>query len=136
MGKILITVLISILPLNNISHPHEEDPFTTYIQEKLIELGYLDVANGMNDIKTQSAIKLFQSNSDIFVDGMVGDESGNDIAAFQRYSSGPFSSINYDNLITVGDFNGTVDFGIGNVTSNSSSADMFILKLNFSGNID
>ncbi len=81
MGKILITALISILPFNNISHPHEEDPFTTYIQEKLIELGYLDV-------------------------------------------------------VTVGDFNGTVDFGNGNVTSNSLSADMFILKLNFSGNIE
>ena len=65
-----------------------------------------------------------------------GDESGNDIATFQRYSAGVFSSINYDNLITVGDFNGTVDFGNGNVTSNSSSADMFILKLNFSGNIE
>ena len=65
-----------------------------------------------------------------------GDESGNDIATFQRYAAGPFSSINYDNLITVGDFNGTVDFGNGNVTSNSSSADMFILKLNFSGNIE
>ena len=95
MDKLLITALLSLLPLTNFTHPHEEDPYTTYIQEKLIELGYLDVANGINDKKTQSAIKLFQSNSDIFVDGMVGDE-----------------------------------------TSNSSSADMFILKLNFSGNIE
>ena len=53
------------------------------------------------------------------------------------YQTGvPCCQTNYDNLITVGDFNGTVDFGNGNVTSNSSSADMFILKLNFSGNIE
>ena len=66
-----------------------------------------------------------------------GDESGNDVAAFQYYQTGqPCCQTFYDNLITVGDFNGTVDFGNGNVTSNSSSADMFILKLNFSGNID
>ena len=75
MEKILITALLSIIPFTSIAHPHEEDPYTTYIQEKLIELGYLDVANGMNDKKTQSAIKLFQLNSDIFVDGMVGDET-------------------------------------------------------------
>ena len=64
MDKLLITALLSLLPLTNFTHPHEEDPYTTYIQEKLIELGN------------------------------------------------------------------------GNVTSNSSSADMFILKLNFSGNIE
>ena len=75
MGKILITALISILPFNDISHPHDEDPFTIYIQEKLIELGYLDVSTGVNDKTTQSAIKLFQSNSGLVVDGMVGDET-------------------------------------------------------------
>ncbi len=75
MGKILITALISILPFNNISHPHEEDPFTTYIQEKLIELGYLDVVTGVNDKTTQAAIKLFQTRSGLAVDGMVGDET-------------------------------------------------------------
>ena len=75
MGKILITALISILPFNDISHPHEEDPFTTYIQEKLIELGYLDVVTGVNDKTTQAAIKLFQTRSGLVVDGMVGDET-------------------------------------------------------------
>ena len=75
MGKILITALISILPFNNISHPHEGDPYTTYIQEKLIELGYLDVATGVNDKTSQAAIKLFQTRSGLLVDGMVGDET-------------------------------------------------------------
>jgi len=73
--KILITALFSIIPFTSISHPHEPDPFTTYIQEKLIELGYLDVSTGVNDKTTQSAIKLFQSRSGLVVDGMVGDET-------------------------------------------------------------
>ena len=75
MGKILITALISILPFNEISHPHEEDPFTTYIQQKLIELGYLDLVTGVNDKTTQAAIKLFQTSSGLVVDGMVGEET-------------------------------------------------------------
>ena len=75
MEKILITALFSIIPFTSIAHPHEPDPFTTYIQEKLIELGYLDVSTGVNDKTTQSAIKLFKSRSGLVVDGMVGDET-------------------------------------------------------------
>ena len=75
MGKIFITALISILPFTQLSHPHEEDPFTTYIQEKLIELGYLEVANGVNDKTSQAAIKLFQEKSGIVVDGLVGENT-------------------------------------------------------------
>ena len=75
MEKILITALISILPLANISHPHEEDPYTTYIQEKLIDLGYLDITTGINDKNTQEAIKTFQEKAGLVVDGMVGDET-------------------------------------------------------------
>ena len=75
MEKILITALISILPFNNISHPHEEDPYTTYIQEILIDLGYLDITTGINDKNTQEAIKTFQEKAGLVVDGMVGDET-------------------------------------------------------------
>ena len=75
MGKIIISTLISILPFTQLSHPHEEDPFTTYIQEKLIELGYLEVANGVNDKTSQSAIKLFQEKFGLIVDGMVGEQT-------------------------------------------------------------
>ena len=75
MEKILITALISILPLTNISHPHEEDPYTTYIQEKLIDLGYLDITTGINDKNTQEAIKTFQEKAGLVVDGMVGDDT-------------------------------------------------------------
>ena len=75
MEKILITALLSIIPFTSIAHPHEEDPFTTYIQEKLIELGYLEVANGVNDKTSQAAIKLFQEQSGLIVDGMVGENT-------------------------------------------------------------
>ena len=75
MEKIIITAFISILPLANISHPHEEDPYTTYIQEKLIDLGYLDITTGINDKNTQEAIKTFQEKAGLVVDGMVGDET-------------------------------------------------------------
>jgi peptidoglycan hydrolase-like protein with peptidoglycan-binding domain len=75
MGKIFITLLISILPLNNISHPHEVDPYTTYIQEKLIDLGLLDIATGINDKSTQEAIKTFQKKAGLVVDAMVGNET-------------------------------------------------------------
>ena len=75
MEKILITALFSLLPLTNISHPHEEDSYTTYIQEKLIDLGYLDITTGINDKNTQEAIKTFQEKAGLVVDGMVGDET-------------------------------------------------------------
>ena len=87
MGKILITALISILPFNDISHPHEEDPFTTYIQEKLIELGYLDLVTGVNDKTTQAAIKLFQTRSGLVVDGMVGDETFSKLMLSEKSSN-------------------------------------------------
>ena len=75
MDKIFVTLLLSILPLNNMSHPHEEDPYTTYIQEKLIDLGLLDLATGINDKNTQEAIKTFQEKAGLVVDGMVGDNT-------------------------------------------------------------
>ena len=68
-----MTAFLLILPLTNISHPHEEDPYTTYIQEKLIDLGFLDTATGINDKNTQEAIKIFQEKAGLIVDGMVGN---------------------------------------------------------------
>jgi hypothetical protein len=73
VDKILVTAFLLILPLTNISHPHEEDPYTTYIQEKLIDLGFLDTATGVNDKNTQEAIKIFQEKAGLVVDGMVGN---------------------------------------------------------------
>ena len=94
MEKILITALISILPLTNISHPQEEDPYTTYIQEKLIDLGYLDFTTGINDKNTQQAIKTFQEKAGIVVDGMVGDETFSKLLIGKRaYLSSPNTTL-------------------------------------------
>ena len=103
MGKILITALISILPFNDISHPHEEDPFTTYIQEKLIELGYLDLVTGVNDKTTQAAIKLFQSRSGLVVDGMVGDETFSKLMLSREAFNTSSSNISTSSKATVVD---------------------------------
>ena len=103
MGKILITALISILPFNDISHPHEEDPFTTYIQEKLIELGYLDLVTGVNDKTTQAAIKLFQTRSGLVVDGMVGDETFSKLMLSREAFNTSSSNISTSSKATVVD---------------------------------
>ena len=103
MGKILITALISMLPFNNISHPHEEDPFTTYIQDKLIELGYLDVVTGVNDKTTQAAIKLFQSISGLVVDGMVGDETFSKLMLGREAFNTSYSNISTSSEATIVD---------------------------------
>ena len=75
MKFILTSFLFITIPFSNISHPHDEEPFTTYIQEKLIDLGLLEIANGVNDISTQKAIKTFQEKAGLVVDGMVGDDT-------------------------------------------------------------
>ena len=75
MKFILTSFLFITIPFSNISHPHDEEPFTTYIQEKLIDLGLLEIANGVNDISTQNAIKTFQEKAGLVVDGMVGDDT-------------------------------------------------------------
>ena len=75
MQSFIASFLLITIPFSNISHPHEEDPYTTYIQEKLIDLGFLDTANGLNDKTTQEAIKTFQEKAGLVVDGMVGDDT-------------------------------------------------------------
>ena len=75
MQFFVASFLLFTIPFSIISHPHEEDPYTTYIQEKLIDLGFLDIATGINDKTTQEAIKTFQEKSGLVVDGMVGDDT-------------------------------------------------------------
>ena len=64
MGKILITALLSILPLVNVSHPHEGDPFTTFVQEILVDLGFLEATSGIYDQESQNAVKIFQERAE------------------------------------------------------------------------
>ena len=75
MGNILITALLSILPLVSISHPHEGDPFTTYVQEILVDLGFLETTTGIYDQKSQDALKAFQEKAGLVVDGKVGENT-------------------------------------------------------------
>ena len=72
MGKIIISALLSILPLVNISHPHEGDPFTTFVQEILVDLGILEATSGIYDQESQNAVKIFQEKAGLVVDGIVG----------------------------------------------------------------
>lgn len=72
MEKILITALLSILPLVNVSHPHEGDPFTTFVQEILVDLGFLEATSGIYDQESQNAVKIFQEKAGLVVDGIVG----------------------------------------------------------------
>ena len=50
-------------------------PIQRISQEKLIDLGLLDVTTGINDKNTQEAIKTFQEKAGLVVDGMVGDNT-------------------------------------------------------------
>ena len=75
MQSFIASFLLITIPFSIISHPHEEDPYTTYIQEKLIDLGFLDITTGINDKNTQEAIKTFQEKAGLVIDGMVGDET-------------------------------------------------------------
>jgi hypothetical protein len=53
-----------------------DDPFTVYIQEKLIALGLLEgEPTGINNQETQQAIKTFQEKAGLVVDGLVGDNT-------------------------------------------------------------
>ena len=45
MQLFIASFLLITIPFANISHPHEEDPYTTYIQEKLIDFGGGDVTS-------------------------------------------------------------------------------------------
>ena len=94
MQSFIASFLLITIPFSNISHPHEEDPYTTYIQEKLIELGFLDTANGVNDKTTQEAIKTFQEKSGLVVDGMVGDDTFSKLLLGENaYLSSPNTTI-------------------------------------------
>ncbi|GIR20037.1 hypothetical protein CM15mP35_02980 [bacterium] len=76
MEKIFITFLLSIIVVIICHILMKKDHFsTTYVQEKLIDLGLLDLATGINDKNTQEAIKTFQEKAGLVVDGMVGDDT-------------------------------------------------------------
>ena len=76
MKKIVILLFITVFSLFQLSPVQAEtveDPFTIYIQEKLIALGLLEgEPTGMSDQATQQAIKAFQEKAGLYIDGLVG----------------------------------------------------------------
>ena len=77
MKKIVFILTLSLLFQPSMAQAHSnQDPFTIFIQEKLIAMGILEgEPTGINDKATQQAIKTFQEKSGLIVDGMVGDNT-------------------------------------------------------------
>lgn len=54
------------------------DPFVSQLQRDLSAKGYLDATavNGIFDEATEEAVKKFQQDNDLTVDGVVGPQTG------------------------------------------------------------
>jgi Tfp pilus assembly protein PilZ len=74
MKKLILLFVFFSLFLPSLAQAEDvEDPFTIYIQGKLIALDLLEgEPTGTNDQATQLAIKAFQEKAGLDVDGMVG----------------------------------------------------------------
>jgi peptidoglycan hydrolase-like protein with peptidoglycan-binding domain len=73
---ILLSVFFSLFLTSLAQAEVVDDPFTVYIQEKLIALGLLEgEPTGINNQATQQAIKTFQEKAGLVVDGLVGDNT-------------------------------------------------------------
>ena len=74
MKKLILLFVFFSLFLPSLAQAEvADDPFTIYIQEKLITLGLLEgEPTGINNQATQLAIKAFQEKAGLVVDGMVG----------------------------------------------------------------
>jgi peptidoglycan hydrolase-like protein with peptidoglycan-binding domain len=74
MKKLILLFVFFSLFLPSLAQAEDvEDPFTIYIQGKLIDLGLFEgEPTGTNDQATQLAIKAFQEKAGLVIDGMVG----------------------------------------------------------------
>jgi Tfp pilus assembly protein PilZ len=77
MKKLILLFVFFSLFLPSLAQAEDvEDPFTIYIQGKLIDLGLLEgEPTGINNQATQQAIKTFQEKAGLVVDGLVGDNT-------------------------------------------------------------
>ena len=79
MKKLAVTLSLFLLfqTTTVLANEIDRDPFTTFVQEILIDLGLLDTpATGVNDKATQKAIMSFQEKAGLEkIDGIVGDET-------------------------------------------------------------
>ena len=79
MKKLAVTlsIVLFLQTTTVLANEIDRDPFTTFVQEILIDLGLLDTpATGVNDKATQKAIMSFQENAGLEkIDGIVGGET-------------------------------------------------------------
>ena len=79
MKKLAVTLSLFLLlqATTVLANEIDRDPFTTFVQEILIDLGLLDTpATGVNDRATQKAIMSFQEKAGLEkIDGIVGGET-------------------------------------------------------------
>ena len=94
MKKLILFFLFFSLFLPSLAQAEVvDDPFTIYIQEKLIALGLLEgEPTGINNQATQQAIKTFQEKAGLVIDGLVGDNTFSKLlfgesAYLQRFSN-------------------------------------------------
>ncbi len=96
MKKLAVTLSLFIVlqATTVLANEIDRDPFTTFVQEILIDLGLLDTpATGVNDKATQKAIMSFQEKAGLEkIDGIVGGET------FPKTSSRRDSVYNNDNI--------------------------------------
>jgi len=74
---VFLSIVLLFQTTTVVANEIDRDPFTTFVQEILIDLGLLDTpATGVNDKATQKAIMSFQEKAGLEkIDGIVGDET-------------------------------------------------------------
>ena len=78
LSFVLSVILIST-SVTTLSYAHEpegeQDYFTLHMHEILFELGCIDEITGINDDVSKEGIKAFQKKAEIRVDGLIGEET-------------------------------------------------------------
>ena len=74
---VFLSIVLLFQTTTVLANEIDRDPFTTFVQEILIDLGLLDTpATGVNDKATQKAIMSFQEKAGLEkIDGIVGGET-------------------------------------------------------------
>mgnify|MGYP001437111091 FL=1 len=74
---LFLVIFYSFFNYTSLAHEPDNggDYFTLHMQEILVELGCLDKATGVNDDQSVDAIKDFQKEAEIKVDGLIGKET-------------------------------------------------------------
>ena len=75
----LLSLILISTSLTTLSYAHEpegeQDYFTLHMHEILFELGCIDEVTGINDDISKEGIKAFQKKAEIRVDGLIGEET-------------------------------------------------------------